>query len=235
MSASIIFNAFGTLFTELTSEHNNIKATWIRLIPIDPNKEIKTGVSNDKIVAENPLRDTSIIIGKDYHDTIDLLICGELLMVHNATKSLTINRQRWEDLHAEYDLPRDIVPVKVSGHGIGEKVWCFRLGIFVDGLVFDAKKEAKNIISKKWKASQLCLRRYINLFNQETCIALLEYQYMEDVKEAKKREAEEQAIQEDLKIWAKETSVKNKEDNKQDNPSPKVHDEKIVPEPQARK
>jgi hypothetical protein len=54
---------------------------------------------------------------------------------------------------------------------------------------------------------------------------------MEDVKEAKKREAEEQVIQEDSKIPAKETSVKNKEYNKQDNPTAMVHDEKTVQEP----
>jgi hypothetical protein len=75
-SSPLVFNAFGTLLSELTSDSNHIAATWIRLIPVvDASKDVIIDPITGKSV-KVPLRTTVDLIGMDYTDTVDLLTMG---------------------------------------------------------------------------------------------------------------------------------------------------------------
>jgi hypothetical protein len=192
MSKTLIFNALGNHLSELTSEHNNIGTTWIRLFPVSPGSEDCVPNYKGKDPPKIPLITTAFVIGKDYKDTIDLLMLGGFITIHSVSRTLIPKINQFEYLRSKFQLHSDIVPVRRNGIFLGQKVWVFQIGTFPPGVTFNAAEEAENVISKKWDFPQLRLRRFINAFNHETYKALLEYQCMKEHKKISKTEKQKE-------------------------------------------
>ena len=148
MSKALIFNALGNHLSELTNEHNNMSATWIRLFPVDPSNDDCVPNYKGDDPPKVPLETTSFVIGKDYKDTIDLLMLGGFITIHSVSRTLIPKVKRFEELQAQFQLHPDIKPVRKSGIFLGEKVWVFRIGVFPLGVTFNAAEQAENLIRK---------------------------------------------------------------------------------------